>query len=85
MPATSIHHRASLLLAVLPQKALDNIYPYQHGVDTLREIRKLGPREGRTFMDQFRLLLTEIGNALVGPHVAREPSIRCSHMSLTLL
>jgi len=26
----------------------------------------LGPKEGRTFLDQFRILITEIGNALVG-------------------
>ena len=41
------------------------MYPYDRGVALLREIRKLGPKEGRTFMDQFRLLITEIGNALV--------------------
>jgi WASH complex subunit 7 len=42
-----------------------NTYPYEKGVEMLRDIRRLGPKEGRTFMDQFRILLTEIGNALV--------------------
>lgn len=48
------------------------MYPYERGVEMLRVIRKLGgPKDAsgassaRTFMDQFRLLITEIGNALV--------------------
>jgi WASH complex subunit 7 len=37
-----------------------------HAFQFNKAIRKLGvdPQNGRTFLDQFRILITEIGNAL---------------------
>ena len=45
---------------------IDQRYPYQHAFQFNKAIRKLGvdPKTGRTFLDQFRILITEIGNAL---------------------
>jgi WASH complex subunit 7 len=41
-----------------------NMYPYDRALKFVKEIRKLGVVDGRTFLDQFRILITEIGNAL---------------------
>uniref|UniRef100_A0A7S2WHU2 WASH complex subunit 4 n=1 Tax=Rhizochromulina marina TaxID=1034831 RepID=A0A7S2WHU2_9STRA len=42
-----------------------NMYPHDRALKFLKDIRKLGVLEnGRTFLDQFRILITEIGNAL---------------------
>ena len=41
-----------------------NMYPYERPLKFVKEIRKLGVVDGRTFLDQFRILITEIGNAL---------------------
>ena len=40
------------------------MYPYERAFKFCKEIRKLGVTDnGRTFLDQFRILITEIGNA----------------------
>mmetsp|Transcript_11124 Transcript_11124/g.26766 ORF Transcript_11124/g.26766 Transcript_11124/m.26766 type:complete len:1150 (-) Transcript_11124:108-3557(-) len=45
--------------------ALSNRYPYQRAVDFNQEIRRLGlDSEKRSYLDKFRVLITEIGNAL---------------------
>lgn len=46
-------------------KDVDNKYPYDRAFQFNKDIRKLGVSDsGKTFLDQFRLLITEIGNAL---------------------
>lgn len=41
------------------------MYPYERAKKLVVEIRKLGVNEqGKTFLDLFRILITEIGNAL---------------------
>lgn len=46
-------------------KEYDNQYPYDRAFQFNKDIRKLGISDtGKTFLDQFRLLITEIGNAL---------------------
>lgn len=42
------------------------MYPYDRAVKFNREIAKLGTTEttGLTYLDQFRLLITEVGNAM---------------------
>jgi len=43
----------------------NNQYPYDRALKFVKDIRKLGVLDnGRTFLDQFRILITEIGNAL---------------------
>uniref|UniRef100_A0A7S2MKL7 Uncharacterized protein n=1 Tax=Octactis speculum TaxID=3111310 RepID=A0A7S2MKL7_9STRA len=43
----------------------DRMYPYERAAKFVKEIRKLGVLEsGKSFLDQFRILITEIGNAL---------------------
>ena len=41
-------------------------YPYAHAFQFNKAIRKLGvdPKTGKSYLDQFRKLITEIGNAL---------------------
>nr|CCA26974.1 KIAA1033 putative [Albugo laibachii Nc14] len=44
---------------------VDNKYPYTRAFQFNRDIRKLGVSDsGKSFLDQFRVLITEIGNAL---------------------
>ncbi|ETV68222.1 hypothetical protein, variant [Aphanomyces astaci] len=43
----------------------DHKYPFQRAFDFNKEIRQLGVSDaGRTFLDQYRILITEMGNAL---------------------
>ncbi|KAF0700829.1 Aste57867_8680 [Aphanomyces stellatus] len=43
----------------------DHKYPWQRAFDFNKEIRQLGVSDsGRTFLDQYRTLITEMGNAL---------------------
>ncbi|ETV96488.1 hypothetical protein, variant 2 [Aphanomyces invadans] len=43
----------------------DHKYPYQRAFEFNKEIRQLGVSDaGRTFLDQYRILITEMGNAL---------------------
>ena len=44
---------------------VDNKYPFNRAFQFNKDIRKLGVSDsGKTFLDQFRMLITEIGNAL---------------------
>ncbi|RLN59422.1 hypothetical protein BBP00_00006505 [Phytophthora kernoviae] len=46
-------------------KDVDNKYPFDRAFQFNKDIRKLGVSDsGKTFLDQFRMLITEIGNAL---------------------
>uniref|UniRef100_K3X002 WASH complex subunit 4 n=1 Tax=Globisporangium ultimum (strain ATCC 200006 / CBS 805.95 / DAOM BR144) TaxID=431595 RepID=K3X002_GLOUD len=46
-------------------KEVDNKYPFERAFQFNKDIRKLGVSDsGKTFLDQFRMLITEIGNAL---------------------
>jgi len=42
----------------------DNTYPFERALDFTKEIRKLGIIDNKSFLDKFRMLITEIGNAL---------------------
>ena len=56
---------------------LDDTYPFDRVVSFLRDIRKQGlTGDGHTFLDRFRTLLTEIGNALGFVRM-----IRCARMN----
>uniref|UniRef100_A0A7S1TNP6 WASH complex subunit 4 n=2 Tax=Phaeomonas parva TaxID=124430 RepID=A0A7S1TNP6_9STRA len=44
---------------------VNDIYPYQRAIALIKQVRKLGVNAaGKSFLDQFRELITEIGNAL---------------------
>jgi WASH complex subunit 7 len=45
-------------------KQAGNNYPYVQAQTLVKDIRKLGVREGMTYLDHFRVLISEIGNAL---------------------
>jgi WASH complex subunit 7 len=52
------------------------MYPYDRALKLVRDIRKLGVNEqGKTFLDQFRILITEIGNALGYVRMVRSASM----------
>ena len=41
---------------------INNMYPYDRALKFARDIRKLGVNDaGKSFLDQFRILITEIG------------------------
>lgn len=47
------------------KEKLNNRYPYDRAVEFTKEIRKLGLTDQKqSSLDQFRTLLTEIGNAM---------------------
>jgi len=47
------------------RKLLENRYPYSHAIELTRDIRKLGLAEDKlSYLDRFRQLISEIGNAL---------------------
>lgn len=51
-------------------------YPHDRALKFVRDIRKLGVNEaGKTFLDQFRVLITEIGNALGYVRMVRSASM----------
>lgn len=55
---------------------VNNMYPYERGLKFVREIRKLGVNDqGKSFLDQFRILVTEIGNALGYVRMVRSASM----------
>eukprot|EP00602_Paraphysomonas_sp_CaronLab_P007109 CAMPEP_0185031460 /NCGR_PEP_ID=MMETSP1103-20130426/18944_1 /TAXON_ID=36769 /ORGANISM="Paraphysomonas bandaiensis, Strain Caron Lab Isolate" /LENGTH=1209 /DNA_ID=CAMNT_0027566997 /DNA_START=38 /DNA_END=3667 /DNA_ORIENTATION=- len=55
---------------------VNNKYPYDRALKFVRDIRKLGVNEaGKTFLDQFRILITEIGNALGYVRMVRSASM----------
>merc|ERR1711991_83771 len=43
---------------------LNNLYPYDRAEKFHKEIRKLGMDKGASYLDKFRMLITEIGNAM---------------------
>ena len=61
-------------------KEVNNVYPHERAVKLLREIKKLGASEGgKSFLDLFRILITEIGNALGYVRMVRSASMNsCS-------
>lgn len=44
--------------------ALNNRYPFDRAEKFHKEIRKLGMEKGLSYLDKFRMLVTEIGNAM---------------------
>jgi len=55
---------------------VNNMYPYDRALKFVRDIRKLGVNEtGKSFLDQFRILITEIGNALGYVRMVRSASM----------
>jgi WASH complex subunit 7 len=58
------------------EQEINNMYPYDHALKFVRDIRKLGVNDsGKTFLDQFRILITEIGNALGYVRMVRSASM----------
>lgn len=52
------------------------MYPYDRALKFVRDIRKLGVNDaGKSFLDQFRILVTEIGNALGYVRMVRSASM----------
>lgn len=55
---------------------VNNKYPYERAMKFVKDIRKLGVNEEKkTFLDQFRTLITEIGNALGYVRMVRSASM----------
>ena len=55
---------------------VDSCYPYDRALKFVRDIRKLGINEsGKSFLDQFRILITEVGNALGYVRMVRSASM----------
>jgi WASH complex subunit 7 len=55
---------------------VNNKYPYDRAMKFVKDIRKLGVNdEKKTFLDQFRILITEIGNALGYVRMVRSASM----------
>eukprot|EP01040_Poterioochromonas_malhamensis_P008770 gene8770-9504_t len=54
---------------------INNIYPYENAMNIVKEIRKLGVTDNKTYLDQFRILVTEIGNALGYVRMVRSASM----------
>jgi WASH complex subunit 7 len=55
---------------------VNNCYPYERARRFVTEIRKLGVnKQGKSFLDQFRVLITEIGNALGYVRMVRSASM----------
>jgi WASH complex subunit 7 len=55
------------------------MYPYERANKFVKDIRKLGVNEGWSFLDQFRMLITKIGNALGYVRMVRSASMHyCS-------
>jgi len=59
----------------------DPTYPYERAEKFHRGIRKLGLNNGLSYLDQFRLLVTQLGNALGYVRMLRSGSIHCSAQS----
>jgi WASH complex subunit 7 len=55
---------------------VQNCYPYERAKRFVQEIKKLGVnKQGKSFLDQFRILITEIGNALGYVRMVRSASM----------
>jgi len=47
------------------KESLNNMYPYDRAEKFVRDIRRLGVlQDNQTYLDKFRILITEIGNAM---------------------
>jgi WASH complex subunit 7 len=56
--------------------SLNNQYPLKRATKFLKDIKKLGNAEGMSYLDQFRQLITEIGNALGYVRMVRAGGLR---------
>jgi WASH complex subunit 7 len=58
------------------EATVNNMYPYDRAQKFVKDIRKLGVNQsGKSFLDQFRILITEIGNALGYVRMVRSASM----------
>ena len=58
------------------EEDVNNMYPYDRALKFVKDIKKLGVNEqGKTFLDQFRILISEIGNALGYVRMVRSASM----------
>jgi len=58
---------------------VDNKYPFMRAMSFVKDIRKLGVSENKTFLDRFRILISEIGNALGYVRMVRSAGMKfCS-------
>ena len=59
---------------------VNNMYPYERAAKFVKDVRKLGVSpDGMSFLDQFRVLITRIGNALGYVRMVRSASMHfCS-------
>eukprot|EP00981_Chlorochromonas_danica_P012186 scaffold4610_cov180-Ochromonas_danica.AAC.3 len=58
------------------EPAVNNMYPYERALKFVQGVRKLGVNENnKSFLDQFRILVTEIGNALGYVRMVRSASM----------
>lgn len=59
-------------------KSLDNKFPLKSAKKFIKDIKKLGvnPQTGLSYLDQFRVLITEIGNALGYVRMIRAGGLR---------
>lgn len=56
--------------------AINSMYPHDRAMKFLKEIKKLGVNEaGKSYLDLFRILITEIGNALGYVRMVRSASM----------
>lgn len=56
--------------------SLDNKYPLSRVEDFMKEIRSLGQIDGVSYLDKFRELITEIGNALAYIRMVRAAGLK---------
>ena len=59
-------------------KSLDNKFPLKNAKKFIKDVKKLGvsPQSGLSYLDQFRVLITEIGNALGYVRMVRAGGLR---------
>jgi len=56
-------------------EATNNMYPYDRALRFVKEVSKLGMTNGKSFLDLFRIAITEIGNALGYVRMVRSASM----------
>ena len=58
---------------------VDNKYPFDRAIMFVKDIKKLGVSDNKTFLDRFRILISEIGNALGYVRMVRSAGMKyCS-------
>ncbi|XP_053205801.1 WASH complex subunit 4-like [Panonychus citri] len=68
------------------RQSKDGKFPYERADALVKGIRKLGlTPEGYTLLDRFRLLITEIGNALGFVRMLRSGALHCSSASVSFV